>query len=203
MTKKFFKNIFDMKDFGPVDVILDIKSIRNGDSLALTESHYIKKLLKNFNYYDVSPFSTHFDPTISLKKNKGASVSQYKYSQIIGSLLHLMNHTRPDIACAVGRLGRYTCSPNISHWTTLERVLKYLKGTMDYYIHYTSFSPVLEDYSDANWITDSQETKSTSGCVFTLAGGAFSWKYAKQTIISRSTMKAGLIALNAVCIEAE
>ena len=83
MTKKFFKNIFDMKDFGPVDVILDIKSIRNGDSLALTESHYIKKLLKNFNYYDVSPLFAPLDPTISLKKNKGASVPQYKYSKII------------------------------------------------------------------------------------------------------------------------
>jgi len=58
-----------------------------------------------------------------------------------------MNHTRPDIACAVKRLGRYIHSPNISQWTALERALKYLKGTMDYAIHYIGFPAVLEGYS--------------------------------------------------------
>ena len=75
-----------------------------------------------------------FDPTVKLRKNKGESVSQHKYSQIIGSLLHLMNHTRPDIAYAVGRLGRYTHSPNTYHWDIVERVFKYLKGIMNYAI---------------------------------------------------------------------
>ena len=47
---------------------------------------------------------------------------------------------------------------------------------MDYAIRYTGFSNVLEGYSDANWIIDSEETKSTSGYIFTLAGGVVSWK---------------------------
>jgi len=64
--------------------------------------------------------STPLDPTTSLKKNKGASVSQHKYSQLVGSLLHLMNHTRPVIASAIARLGRYKHSPNTSHWTVLK-----------------------------------------------------------------------------------
>jgi len=45
--KKFLKNSFDVKDLGPIDVILVIKIIRNSDSIALTQSHYIEKLLKN------------------------------------------------------------------------------------------------------------------------------------------------------------
>jgi len=77
--KKFLKNNFDMKDLGPLDVILGIKIIKDGDSISLTQSHYIKKLLKIFNFYEVSPFSTPVDPTINLKKDKGSSVSQYKY----------------------------------------------------------------------------------------------------------------------------
>jgi hypothetical protein len=36
------------------------------------------------------------------------SVSRYKYSQIIGSLLQLANYTRQDIAYVVDILGRYT-----------------------------------------------------------------------------------------------
>jgi len=39
---------------------------------------------------------------------------------------------------------------------------------MDYAIEYNRFYDVLEGYNDANWISDSEETKSTSGYVFTL-----------------------------------
>ena len=45
-TKKFFKNNFDMKDLVRIDVILGIKIIRDSDSIALTQSHYIQKLLE-------------------------------------------------------------------------------------------------------------------------------------------------------------
>lgn len=62
---------------------------------------------------------------------------------------------------------------------------------------------MLEGYCDANWISDSKEIKSTSGYVFTLGGGAVSWKSSKQTIITRSTMDSELVALDKACTEAE
>ena len=85
-----------------------------------------------------------------------------------------MNHNRSYIASVVGRFGRSTHSPNTFHWTVLERVLKYSKGTMNYGIHYICFPVALEGYNDANWIIDSQKTKSTSGHIFTLVGGVVS-----------------------------
>ena len=54
-----------------------------------------------------------------------------------------------------------------------------------------------------NWISDSDEIKSTSGYVFTLAGGVVSWKSVKQTIISRSTIEAKTIALDNATSEAD
>jgi len=80
--------------------------------------------------------------------------------------------SRLDIAYAIGRLSRYTQCPSQDHWHALARLMKYLRGTMAYAIEYSGFPVVLEGYSDANWILDSDETKSTSGYVFTLAGGA-------------------------------
>lgn len=65
------------------------------------------------------------------------------------------------------------------------------------------FPSILEGYSDADQISDSDETKSTSGYVFTLGGGAISWKSAKQTIIARSTMESKFIALDLAGFEAE
>ena len=56
-------------------------------------------------------------------------------------------------------------------------------------LHYKKYPIVIEGYSDANWITGSNEVKSTSGYVFILGRGAISSKLSKQTCIDRSTMK--------------
>jgi len=66
----------------------------------------------------------------------------------------LTNYTRPDIPYVVNRLSIYTSNPDESHWTTLERVLRYLKGAIAYDLHYNGFPSVLEGYLDANWISD-------------------------------------------------
>ena len=82
--------------------------------------------------------------------------------------MYLMNCTRPDIAYVEGRLSWYTQSPNQDHWTIVRRVLKYLRGTINYGLYFIGFPSVLEGFSDANQISDSDEMKSTSGYVFIL-----------------------------------
>jgi len=74
---------------------------------------------------------------------------------------------------------------------------------MDYVIEYSGFPTVLEGYINANWISDSDETKSTSGYVFILGGGTITWRSARQTIISRSTMESEFVALEMAGSEAE
>ncbi|GJT28692.1 retrovirus-related pol polyprotein from transposon TNT 1-94 [Tanacetum coccineum] len=79
----------------------------------------------------------------------------------------------------------------------------YLKHTMAYGLHYTKYPPVLEGYCDANWISNHNEGKSTSGYVFTLGGAVVSWKSSKQTVNTRSTMEAEFVALDKAAEEAE
>jgi hypothetical protein len=52
-------------------------------------------------------------------------------------------------------------------------------------------------------ISDADEIYATSGYVFSLGGGILSWKYCKQTILTRSTMEAELIALDTTTVEAK
>lgn len=99
--------------------------------------------------------------------------------QIIGSLIYLMNSTRPDIAYSISRLNRYTSNLGQAHWNALVRVLRYLKYTIDYGLHYTKYLHVIEGFSNSNWIADISITKSTSGYVFTLGGATISWKSSK------------------------
>ena len=109
--------------------------------------------------------------------------------------MYLMNCTRPDIAYAVGRLNRYTQSPNQDHQIVVRRVLKYLRGIINYGLCFSGFPSVLEGFSNAKWISDSDDMKSISGYVFILGGSVVSQKSAKQTCITRSTMEARFIAL--------
>ena len=85
----------------------------------------------------------------------------------------------------------------------MRHVLGYLKHTQNFVLHYKNYPAVIEGYSDANWITDSTESKSTSGYMFTVGGGAVSWKSSKQTCNARSTMEAEFIALDKVGEEVE
>jgi hypothetical protein len=202
-TKSFLSQNFDMKDLGEADVMLNIKILRGENEISLTQSHYVEKILTRFNMMDCKPAATPYDPNTKLKKNLGHGKDQLRYSQIIGSLIYLASATRPDISYAVCRLSRYTSNPGSDHWIVLERVLKYLKGTKDLGIYYSGHPAVTGGYSDANWISDSDDMKATSGYVFTLAGGAVTWRSFKQTILTRSTAETELVALDSAVVEAE
>jgi len=56
----------------------------------------------------------------------------------------------------------------------MKRVLEYLEHTQGFALHYSKYPAVIEGYYDANWITGSIDSKSTSGYVFTIGGGAVS-----------------------------
>ncbi|CAM8917621.1 unnamed protein product [Rhodiola kirilowii] len=203
LTKDFLSSSFAMKDMGEADVILGIRIKRENKSLALSQSHYVEKVLKKFNCLNCSSVSTPMDPSVKLLPNTGEAVSQFEYPQVIGCLMYAMTSTWPDIAYAVGKLSRYTSNPSNLHWEAIRRVLKYLKGTMNYGLVYAGFPSVLEGYTDASWITNLEDHSSTSGWVFLLGGGAISWVSKKKTCITSSAMESEFIALAAAGKEAE
>ena len=77
----------------------------------------------------------------------------------------------------------------------VKKALRYAQGTKDYMLTYRrSDSLEIKGYSDADFAGDKDDRKSTSGYIFTLAGGAISWKSSKQSIVASSTMYAEFIA---------
>ena len=93
--------------------------------------------------------------------------------------MYLASAARPDMSFAVSKLSRYMSNPGDDHWHALKRVLRYLKGTMSFGIHYSRHPAVLEGYSDLNWISDIDQIYATTGYVFTLRGGVVSWRSCK------------------------
>ena len=202
-AKMLLKNNFDMKDLGEANVILGMKISRTSNGIFVDQSHYIEKILKKYNYFDCKPASIPFDSNVHLfpTKDENDIYNQKEYASIIGSLRYATDCTRLDIAYAVGVLARFTSKPNFEHWNAMTQLMRYLKRTMHYDLLYQRYPAVLEGYSDASWNTLSGDSLSTTGYVFTIGGGAISWKSKKQQIIAKSTMEAELIALSSASEE--
>ncbi|GJR00963.1 zinc finger, CCHC-type containing protein [Tanacetum coccineum] len=118
LTKEFSSSRFFMKDMREADVILGIRIKHESNGITISQSHYIEKVLKKFNYFDCTLVSTRMDTSEKLMLNNGQDVSQLEYSRVIGCLMYVMTCTRPDIAlqwvnCAV--LEGYTYASWISN----------------------------------------------------------------------------------------
>ncbi|GKC90910.1 zinc finger, CCHC-type containing protein, partial [Tanacetum coccineum] len=128
LIKEFLSSRFSMKDMGEADVILDIRIKHESNRIAISQSFYFEKVLKKFNYFDCTPVSIPMDTSEKLMPNNGHVVSQLEY----------------------------TSNPGTQHWQAIQRVLKYLKKTMDYRLTYTVYPSVLDKQYKSrvfkNWI---------------------------------------------------
>ena len=77
----------------------------------------------------------------------------------------------------------------------MTRVIRYLRYTLSDGLCYMRYSVVLKEYCDANWISNTKDSKFTSGYVFLLGGAVVSWKSSKQTCIARSTIELEFLLL--------
>ncbi|XP_073026820.1 secreted RxLR effector protein 161-like [Primulina eburnea] len=121
------------------------------------------------------------------------------YASAVGSLMYAQVCTRPDIAFVVGMLGRYQSNPGLDHWKAAKKVMRNLQGTKDYMLMFRRTGNLeVIGYSDSDYAGCIDSKKSTSGYIFMLAGGAVSWRSAKQTLTATSTMEAEFVS----CFEA-
>ena len=71
----------------------------------------------------------------------------------------------------------------------VKRILRYIKGTLDYGILYTNHEFYPRFFSDADWAGD-KETRSTTRYCCSLGSGVVSWLSKKQPIVALSTTEA-------------
>jgi hypothetical protein len=110
-------------------------------------------------------------------------MSRVPYANVVGSLMYAMVSTRPDISHAVGVVSRYMENPGKEHWAVVKWVFRYLRGTSNYSITYDGSSDSVCGYVDSYFAGDLDKRRSTSGYVFTLAGGPISWMSKIQNIV--------------------
>ena len=80
--------------------------------------------------------------------------------------------TRPDVSYALSVTSRCQSDLGMGHWVAVKNILKYLRRTKDAFLIYGDGDLIIEGYSDASFQYDRDDSKSQSGYVFTLNGGA-------------------------------
>ena len=134
---------------------------------------------------DAKPVSTPVDVSQKLYSVSSSSpVDKSLYQSAVGSLLYLLNWTRPDITYAVNTVAKCSSNPAQAHWTAIKQIIRYLKGISGFGIRYAKASKQsILGYCDTDWAGDANDRKSTSGYVFVMAGAPISWKGKKQTCV--------------------
>src|SRR5215216_3936093 len=124
------------------------------------------------------------------------------YASAIGSIMYAMLCTRPDVNLAISLVGRYQSNPGMDHWTAVKNMLKYLKRTKDVFLVYGGAEElVVKGYVDASFDIDPDDSKSQTGYMYILNGGAVSWCICKQSVVAGSTCEAEYIAASEVAQE--
>ncbi|XP_057775544.1 secreted RxLR effector protein 161-like [Salvia miltiorrhiza] len=154
-----------------------------------------RKFLKSSRMEDCKAINTPVECGIKLSKNDGREkMDPTLFKSLVGSLRYL-TCTRPDILYATGLGSRYMKNPTYIHFKEAKRILRYLKGTLDYGLFYSSTDDYkLVGYSDSDWAVDNDDRKSTSGFVFFMGATAFTWMSKKQPIVTLSTCEAEYVA---------
>ncbi|GJY56531.1 retrotransposon protein, putative, ty1-copia subclass [Tanacetum coccineum] len=213
-VKDYLGKCFAMKDLGEAAFILGIKIYRDRSKrlIGLCQNAYMDKILKRYKMDNSKRGHIPMQERLDLNKSQGAQtpkeVNRMKnvpYASAVGSIMYAVRCTRPDVAFAQNMTSRFQQNPGEPHWTAVKNILKYLRNTKDMFLVYggnPSTELRVECYCDAGFETDRDDTKSQTGYIFVLNGGAMDWKSSKQSTTTMSATESEYIAVSEAAMEA-
>ncbi|GKD39173.1 retrotransposon protein, putative, ty1-copia subclass [Tanacetum coccineum] len=97
-----------------------------------------------------------------------------------------------------------SANPGELYWTAVKNIPKYIQNTKDMFLVYRG--DIKQElrvacYTDVGYMTDVDDTKSQTGYVFILNGGAVDWKSTKQRILTTSFEEVEYIVASDASIE--
>ena len=206
--KKRVQDFFEMTDKNECSFYLGMHVEQQGTGVRLHQTTYVSKILERFQLQDLPSVSTPCDPNTKLHKADPVEYSasdKYRttYLSMFGSLNYLPTISRPDLAYAVSLTGRFNANPSQDHMDAVVRVYKYLVKTLNAGIAYKNTgNAIVQGFVDSDYAGCPDTRRSTTGWVFTLAGGPVSWSSKRQATVADSTCEAEYIAAGEAAKEA-
>lgn len=183
--KHFLDGEFKIKDLGSLNYFLSIEITYFDDGVLLNQRKFILDLLKEHDCLAANSVVCPLDLNIEFSTDSEDLLpNPATYRSLIGKLLFL-THTRPDLCFFILHLSQFNQAPHVPHMFVALHILRYLKGTVDLGLFYSSASDLtLTAYFDNDWATCADTRKSvTEFCIF-LGDNLVGWKSKKKPVVS-------------------
>ncbi|RVW43508.1 Retrovirus-related Pol polyprotein from transposon RE1 [Vitis vinifera] len=174
----------------------------DGGSMHLSQSKYITDLLQRTSMLNSKAAATPGTVGLSLSQFDGDLMDDVTmYRSVVGALQYA-TLTRPDIAFSVNKACQFMHRPTSTHWYSVKRILRYLKGTTTHGLllqpsaHFT-----VQAYTDADWGAQPDDRRSSSGYLVYLGNNLVSWTASKQKVVSRSSAESEYRGLAIATVE--
>nr|CAN68421.1 hypothetical protein VITISV_031322 [Vitis vinifera] len=156
--------VFEMTDLGLMTYFLGME-IKQGKD---------QEILKKFRMEDCKEMNTPMSQKEKLSKDDGdEKVEETYFRSLIGCLMYL-TATRLDILYVVSVLSRFMHYASEVHLKAAKRVVRYIKGTVDYGVKFQKIPNMkLFGYFDNDWGGSLDDMKSTSGYCFRYCGSIY------------------------------
>jgi hypothetical protein len=130
------KKLFKMSDLGLLSYYLGLEVKQTEEGITVGQSAYATKLIDKSGLRGCNSCASPLETRLKLsKKSDSPLVNATGYRSMVGSLRYLVN-TRPDIAYAVGFVGRFLEEPHEDHSAAVKHILRYVAGTLDHGLIY-------------------------------------------------------------------
>ncbi|GJZ61626.1 ribonuclease H-like domain-containing protein [Tanacetum coccineum] len=158
---------FTMTDLGSLNYFLGISAQRSTSGLFLSQSKYVEEILECAHMQNCNPCNTPID-TESKLGSDGDPVSDPTLYRSLAGALQYLTFTRPNLSYAVQQVCLYMHDPREPHFIALKRILRYVRGTLDFglQLHVSSIAQ-LTAFTDADW----------AGCPVTLSRSSVEAEY--------------------------
>lgn len=185
---------FAIKDLGRLGYFLGLEVSYPSSGLFLSQSKYARDILARADLLDSKPVSTPLAPGVSFTSAGTEFSDPTLYRSLVGALQYL-TITRPDISYSVNTVSQFQQRPTTDHFQAVKRILRYVKGTLDYGLTFSAGLPSILGYSDADWARCLDTRRSTYGYAIFLGPNLISWSAKKQPTVSRSSCESEYRAL--------
>ena len=208
LTSFFLNKIKQLIKIVPVtnQLYLGMNITPTNDGFRLDQSSYVEKILTRFGMADCKPERTPLVVSQSgeqlLHERATPRLTSSKpYQELLGCLLFLSNVSRPDLAFPTVAMSVHSHAPMQHHHGILKRILRYLKGTPNFAVHFTKTTIghlyAASDASHANF----PNSKSVSGVAIFVGSVPLLWRTKQQSLVALSSCEAETYAIAETCRE--
>ena len=129
---------FSLKDLGAAKYFLGIELIKTPTGIMLSQRKYLIDILHRAKMEHANPLPTPMTPGDKLSAQGDEIIDEVTlYRSLVGALQYA-TITRPELSYVVNKVSQYMLAPLLSHFKALKKILRYIRGTLDYGLSFHS-----------------------------------------------------------------